>query len=238
MPAHFDLSPKTRHVRPQKLCCRERPAKLMPATVRWIAIVRLGNEINKIETRIENWWQKADSFSNTSSPILFSPFGNARVVRISINRSQNDIQTNKEITHFWCVSIWSCQHDVKEIQSEAEAETNVGKFISECRFSNHPTNGRQQYRFVIVIIFWMGVRARLCACCVWKRMSIQFLVLLKWYVSEHDLIWDRHCAICYLQTRLGCTNYDMCISFLLWPTDKTGVKDIYLCVLFASRRTI
>lgn len=164
MPAHFDLSPRTRHVRPQKLCCRERPAKLMLTTGVVDCDCAIGKWNRKFETRNEMARRKWIVFQFISRPTvfsLFSTFGNARAVRISSNRSQNDIQTNTEITHFWCVHL--------KLSAAQEGNSFGCRSRDRCgkiyfKMSNLPTfrrmrknrkdysDVRQQIRFVIVII--------------------------------------------------------------------------------------
>lgn len=128
------------------------------------------------------WRQKVDRFSSYQPQLYSHCFlvGNARAVLISTNRSQNDIQTNQEITHFWYVHL--------ELSAGLEGNSVGSRIRDRCgkiyfKMSNLPTfrrmrkkrkdysDGRQQHRFVISIIFWMGVRVSSCAYCKWKRMS-------------------------------------------------------------------
>lgn len=146
----------------------------------FVAMVRLKIETKEIEIQ---WRQRMNHFScNISIVFTLSLYlSNCVLSSHRIDFDVYDIQTDVEITHFWCFRLMlSGQQKLNSVENRrataaAAALQNIFRIVVVSTWKTAkriipPAEFRKHNRFVIVIVFCVGTRA--CGCvlgvCVWS----------------------------------------------------------------------
>lgn len=216
-PAHFDLFPRIRLVRPRRWCCRERPTRLMLTT----AMVRLKIETKEIEIQ---WRQRMDHFSI----VTFQLYSLCRCTcRIVYSHPIESISTCTISQRTWKllisgVSGWCCQDNRNWIQSESGGgSSSAAEYIQNCR-RFHMKNSKKDYsagRFSQTQSicnrhrFLFEARARVCVCvgCLCVKLNDTYLRMMLFVTDTMPFVIFKRCSAERITT---------CVSTFCCVTDR------------------